>query len=171
MTRLKLTLTLILSVLLTMSATAYAWVPQNHGFEIYATNTHAWHINLGNVAVGALKTFNVTVECEEKSGEFRITYFLEIEGPKGLCNSYLKLWWLDTDGAAFTIGKGGQQTFSGKGTIKWNSQQSDFKAGHKNNVTLTFTFLTTAATGKYSAEMWVAFSQARSQDDGVRDSH
>jgi hypothetical protein len=159
MLRLKLTLTLILSVLLTVSATAYAWVPQNVGFEIYATNTHSWHISLGNVAVGSLKTFNVTVECEKKSGEFLVTYFLEIDGPKGLRNDYLKIWWLDTDGATFTIGKGGQQTFSGKGTITWNSQPSGFKAGHKNNVTLTFTFLTTAAIGNYEAEMWVAFTQ------------
>lgn len=159
MQRLKLTLALILLALLTVSATTYAWVPQNLGFEIYATNTRSWQISLGNVAVGALKTFNVTVECEEKSGEFLVTYFLEIDGPKGLCNDYLKLWWLDTDGAAFTIGKGGQQTFSGKGTITWNSQPSDFKAGHKNNVKLTFTFLTTAAIGKYDAKMWVSFTQ------------
>jgi hypothetical protein len=155
----KLAVSLILLSIVTPSVVACTFPFGNYGFLVYETRTQAWHINLGNVAVGALKTFNVTVECEEKSGEFLVTYFLEIDGPKGLCNDYLKLWWLDTDGAAFTIGKGGQQTFSGKGTITWNSQPSDFKAGHKNNVTLTFTFLTTAAIGKYSAKMWVAFTQ------------
>jgi hypothetical protein len=159
MPRLRLTLALILLTLFTVSAAAYAWVPQNLGFEIYATNTHAWHISLGNMAVGTLKTFNATVECEEKSGEFLVTYFLEIDGPKGLCSDYLKVWWQDTDGGAFTIGKGGQQTFSGSGTVRWNSEPSDFKAGHKNNVTLTLTFLTTAAIGKYEAKVWVSFTQ------------
>jgi hypothetical protein len=70
----------------------------------------------------------------------------------------LRLRWQDTDGLDFIIGKNGDQKFSGIGTIRWNSDfPIIFRAGHKNNVTLTLTFLTTAAIGNYVAKMWVTF--------------
>lgn len=158
----KLILAIALLISLAGSALAYAWSPNNHGFEIYVTNTHAWKIQLGKIEVGSLKTFNLTVECEEKTGGFLITYYLEIDGPRGLRNDYLKFSWKDTDGHSFTIGNGGQQAFSGMGELKWNSKPSDFKAGHKNNIMLTLTFLTTATIGKYQAKMWVAFKKSKS---------
>jgi hypothetical protein len=127
-------------------------------FEVYQTQTHAWHIELGKIAVGASRSFQVTVECTEKAGTFVIAYYLEISGPKTLNNDYLTLKWQDTDGAAFTIGRSGSQTFSGTGTLTWKSSQIPFAAGHKNNITLTLTFLTMAAIGKYSMNMWVAFT-------------
>jgi hypothetical protein len=139
---------------------AYVSASGSFGFEVYETHTHAWHINLDTVYVGIPKSFNVTVECKEEKGEFLITYHLEISGPQSLCNDYLRLRWQDTDGADFTIGKDGYQTFSGMGTISWNSSPpTAFTAGHKNNITLTLTFLTLDALGDYSAKMWVAFTE------------
>jgi len=67
----------------------------------------------------------------------------------------LKLKWHDTDGAGFIIGKNGDQPFSGTGTLTWNSQPVEFKVEHKNNITLTLTFLTLDALGDYNAKMWV----------------
>jgi len=71
----------------------------------------------------------------------------------------LRLRWRDTDGADFIIGKGCDQQFSGTGTLTWNSNSVDFEAGHKNNITLTLTFLTLKALGDYNAKMWVAFTK------------
>jgi hypothetical protein len=151
-----------LLTLVTVSAFAYASSSGFFGFEVYETCTHALSINLGNIVVGSLKTFKTTVECEKKTGVFLVTYFLSISGPRSLCNDYLRVGWLDTDGAAFTIGKGGSQMFSGTGTLGWNSAQTVFEAGHKNNIALTLTFLTTAAVGAYRMNMWVAFTPALS---------
>ena len=139
---------------------AYSLASGGLKFEVYETSTHTWHIDLGNIGVGSLKTFNVTVECMEETGKFFVTYYLEITGPATLCNDYLRLGWRDTDGAVFTIGKGGDQSFSGIGTLVWNSNvPTVFEAEHKNNISLTLTFLTTAAIGRYDAKMWVSFTQ------------
>ncbi|MGQ9642219.1 MAG: hypothetical protein ACUVUF_08940 [Candidatus Bathycorpusculaceae bacterium] len=161
MQRQKLAISLMLLSLVTLSVFAYSFGSGNFGFLVYETQTQAWEdIDLGTFYVGGQKSFNVTVECKEPSGEFLVTYFLEISGPETLCNDYLRLWWLDTDGANFTIGKDGDQSFSGTGTITWNSSSPIiFAAGHKNNVTLTLTFLTTAAIGQYNAKIWVAFTE------------
>jgi hypothetical protein len=70
------------------------------------------------------------------------------------------LKWSDSDGAHFTIGKDGDQSFSGIRTLTWNSNvPTVFAAEHKNNISLTLTFLTTAAIGSYNAKMWVAFAE------------
>lgn len=160
MSRSKLAIFLLLLTLVTASALTYAWSSGSLGFEIYETHTHAWHIDLGNVEVGSLKTFDVTVEYKEAAGEFLITYFIEITGPGTLCNNYLRLRWQDTDGADFTIGKDGDQRFSGTGKLTWNSSSPTvFETGHKNNITITLSFLTTAAIGKYNAKMWVTFTE------------
>jgi hypothetical protein len=149
---------LMMLSLVVLSIFAYAFASGNSGFEVYETRTRVWDLDLGTVYVGGLKSFNVTVECKEESGEFYVTYFLEISGPETLCNDYLRLSWRDTDGADFTIGKDGDQTFSDIGTITWNSSAPTvFEAGHKNNITLTLTFLTLDALGDYNAKMWVAF--------------
>jgi hypothetical protein len=151
---------LMMLSLVVLSIFAYAFASGNSGFEVYETRTRAWDIDLGTVYVGGPKSFNVTVECKQESGEFLVTYFLEITGPESLCNDYLRLRWRDTDDADFTIGKDGDQTFSGIGTITWNSSTPTvFEAGHKNNITLTLTFLTPAAIGNYNAKMWVAFTE------------
>jgi hypothetical protein len=156
----RLAISLILLSLVTLSVFAYTFASGNYGFLVYETHTQAWSIELGNIGVGIPKSFNITVECKESSGEFLVTYFLEISGPETLCDDYLRLWWLDTDGANFAIGKDGDQSFSGTGTITWNSSSPIiFAAGHKNNVTLTLTFLTTAAIGQYNAKIWVAFTE------------
>lgn len=160
MSRSKLAIFLSLFTLVTASALAYAGSSGSFGFEVYETHTHAWHMGLGNIGVGSLKTFNVTVECTEETGKFFAAYYLEITGPASLCNDYLRLRWQDTDGAVFTIGKDGDQSFSGVGTLAWNSNvPTVFEAEHKNNISLTLTFLTTAAIGSYNAKMWVAFTQ------------
>ena len=156
----RLAISLILLSLVTLSVFAYTFASGNYGFLVYETHTQAWSIELGNIGVGIPKSFNITVECKESSGEFLATYFLEISGPETLCDDYLRLWWLDTDEANFAIGKDGYQSFSGTGTITWNSSSPIiFAAGHKNNVTLTLTFLTTAAIGQYNAKIWVAFTE------------
>jgi len=155
----KLAVCLLLLSLVTFGIFAYVSASGSFGFEVYETYTRAWHINLDTVYVGIPKSFNVTVECKEEKGEFLITYHLEISGPQSLCNNYLRLRWQDTDGADFTIGKDGDQQFSGTGTLTWNSQPVEFKAEHKNNITLTLTFLTLDALGDYNAKMWVAFTE------------
>ena len=155
----KLAVCLLLLGLVTFGIFAYVSASGSFGFEVYETHTRAWHINLDTVYVGIPKSFNVTVECKEEKGEFLITYHLEISGPESLCNNYLRLRWQDTDDADFTIGKDGHQQFSGTGTLTWNSQPVDFKAGHKNNITLTLIFLTLDALGDYNAKMWVAFTE------------
>jgi hypothetical protein len=156
----KITDGLILLSLVVLSIFAYAFASGNSGFEVYETRTRAWDIDLGTVYVGGPKSFNVTVECMEETGKFIVTYYLEITGSASLCNDYLRLRWQDTDGADFTIGKDGDQTFSGVGTISWNSSPPTvFMAGHKNNITLTLTFLATAAIGNYNAKMWVVFTE------------
>jgi len=160
MNKQKMASGLVMLSLVVLSIFAYAFASRNSGFEVYETRTRFWHIDLGTVYVGGQKSFNVTVECKQESGEFLVTYFLEITGPESLCNDYLRLRWRDTDDADFTIGKDGDQTFSGIGTITWNSSTPTvFEAGHKNNITLTLTFLTPAAIGNYNAEMWVAFTE------------
>jgi len=156
----KMAISLILLGLVTFSVFAYAFASGNFGFLVYETQTQAWDIDLGNIGVGIPKSFNITIECKEPSGEFLVIYFLEISGPETLCNDYLRLRWQDTDGADFTIGMDGDQRFSGGGTITWNSSRPTvFAAGHKNNITLTLTFLTTAAIGQYNAKIWVAFTE------------
>jgi hypothetical protein len=155
----KLAVCLMLLGLVTFSIFAYVSASGSFGFEVYETYTRAWHINLDTVYVGIPKSFNVTVECKEEKGEFLITYHLEISGPESLCNDYLRLRWQDTNGAEFIIGKDGNQQFSGTGTLTWNSQPVEFKAEHKNNITLTLTFLTLDALGDYNAKMWVAFTE------------
>lgn len=142
-----------------LSIFAYSFASGNFGFEVYETHTKVWNIDLGTVYVGIPKSFNVTVECKEDKGEFLITYHLEISGPQSLCNDYLRLRWWDTDGADFIIGKDGHQQFSGTGTLTWKGNSVDFEAGHKNNITLTLTFLTLDALGDYNAKMWVAFTE------------
>ena len=154
----KLIVCLLLLGLVTFSIFAYVSASGSFGFEVYETHTHAWDIDLDTVYVGIPKSFNVTVECKEEKSDFLITYHLEISGPQSLCNDYLRLRWRDTDGADFIIGKDGQP-FSGTGTLTWNSPPTDFEAGHKNNITLTLTFLTLDALGDYNAKMWVAFTK------------
>jgi hypothetical protein len=150
---------LLLGTILSVSFT-YSFASGGLKFEVYETNTRTWHIDLGNIGVGSLKTFNVTVECMEETGKSFAAYYLEITGPASLCNDYLRLRWQDTDGAVFTIGKDGDQSFSGIGTLTWNSNiPTVFEAEHKNNISLTLTFLTTAAIGSYNAKMWVAFTE------------
>jgi len=150
---------ILLGTLLSVSF-AYSLASGGLTFEVYETNTRTWYIDLGNIGVGSLKTFNVTVECMEEAGKFSATYYLEITGPASLCNNYLRLRWQDTEGAVFTIGKDGDQRFSGIGTLTWNSNAPTvFDAGHKNNISLTLTFLTTSAIGSYNAKMWVAFTE------------
>jgi len=155
----KLAISLILLSLIMLSIFAYSFASGNFGFEVYETHTKVWNIDLGTVYVGIPKSFNVTVECKEETGEFLITYHLEISGPQSLCNDYLRLRWWDTDGADFIIGKDGHQQFSGTGTLTWKGNSVDFEAGHKNNITLTLTFLTLDALGDYNAKMWVAFTE------------
>ena len=150
---------LLLGTILSASF-AYSFASGGLKFKVYETNTRTWHIDLGNIGVGSLKTFNVTVECMEETGKFFAAYYLEITGPASLRNDYLRLRWQDTDGAVFTIGKDGGQSFSGIGTLTWNSNiPKVFEAEHKNNISLTLTFLTTAAIGSYNAKMWVAFTE------------
>ncbi|MGB9694156.1 MAG: hypothetical protein ACPLYF_04870 [Fervidobacterium sp.] len=159
----KQAISLMLLSLVTLSViayTAYTFASANYGFLVYETHTQAWRIDLGNIAVGIPKSFDVTIECKEETGEFLVTYYLEITGPDTLRSDYLRIRWQDTDGLNFTIGKDGDQTFSGIGTIRWNSSfPVIFEAGHKNNVTLTLTFLKTAAIGNYNAKMWVTFTE------------
>jgi len=155
----KLAVCLLLLGLVTFSVFAYVSASGSFSFEVYESYTGAWDIDLDTVYVGIPKSFNVTVECKEETGEFLITYHLEISGPESLCNDYLRLRWRDTDGADFIIGKGCDQQFSGTGTLTWNSNSVDFEAGHKNNITLTLTFLTLKALGDYNAKMWVAFTK------------
>jgi len=155
----KLIVCLFLLGLVTFGVFAYVSASGSFSFEVYEPYTGAWHIDLDTVYVGIPKSFNVTVECKEETGDFLITYHLEISGPESLCNDYLKLQWRDTDEADFTIGKDGDQQFSGTGTLMWNSNSVDFEAGHKNNITLTLTFLTLDALGDYNAKMWVAFTE------------
>lgn len=155
----KLAVCLLLLSLVTFGIFAYVSASGSFGFEVYETHTRAWHIDLDTVYVGIPKSFNVTVECKEETGEFLITYHLEISGPESLYKDYLRLRWCDTDEADFIIGKDGDQQFSGTGTLTWNSNSVDFEAGHKNNITLTLTFLTLDALGDYNAKMWVAFTQ------------
>ena len=160
MLRSKMMASILLLALSSASVLAYAWSSGSLGFEVYESHTYAWHISLGNIGVGTPKSFNITVGCKESAGEFLATYFLEITGPESLCNDYLRLRWRDTDSADFTIGKDGDQTFSGTGTISWNSSAPTvFTAGHKNNITLTLTFLTLDALGDYNAKIWVAFTK------------
>jgi hypothetical protein len=154
----KLAVCLLLLSLVTFGIFAYVSASGSFGFEVYETHTRAWHIDLDTVYVGIPKSFNVTVECKKEKGEFLITYHLEISGPESLCNDYLRLGWRDTDGADFIIGKEGEQ-FSGTGTLTWNSSPVEFKAEHKNNITLTLIFLTLDALGDYNAKMWVAFTE------------
>jgi hypothetical protein len=155
----KLAISLVLLSVVAPSVFACTFSYGNHGFLVYETRTQAWHINLDTVYVGIPKSFNVTVECKEKTDEFLVTYYLEITGPASLCNDYLRLRWWDTDGADFIIGKDGHQQFSGTGTLTWKGNSVDFEAGHKNNITLTLTFLTLDALGDYNAKMWVAFTE------------
>jgi len=155
----KLAVCLLLLGLVTFGIFAYVSASGGFGFEVYETHTHAWDIDLDMVYVGIPKSFNVTVECKEETGDFLITYYLEMSGPESLCNDYLRLRWRDTDSADFIMGKDGDQQFSGTGILTWNSQPADFKAGHKNNITLTLTFLTLDALGDYNAKMWVAFTE------------
>ena len=155
----KLIICLMMLGLVTFSIFAYVSASGSFGFEVYETHTHAWHISLDTVYVGIPKSFNVTVECTKKKGDFLITYHLEMSGPESLCNDYLRLRWQDTDKVDFIIGKDGDQQFSGTGTLTWNSQPVDYNAGHKNNITLTLTFLTLDALGDYNAKMWVAFTK------------
>jgi len=156
----KLAVSLTLLSAVALSVFAYTFASGNYGFLVYESHTQAWHIDLGDVAVGKSKSFNVTVESKEETGEFLVTYYLEISGPESLCNDYLRLRWQDTDGSDFTIGKDGDQRFSGMETISWNSNTATvFTAGHKNNITLTLTFLTTPAIGNYNAKMWVIFTE------------
>jgi len=155
----KLAISLVLLSVVAPSVFACTFSYGNHGFLVYETRTQAWHIDLDTVYVGTPKSFNVTVECKEKTDEFLVTYYLEITGPASLCNDYLRLRWRDTDGADFIIGKDGHQQFSGTGTLTWKGNSVDFEAGHKNNITLTLTFLTLDALGDYNAKMWVAFTQ------------
>jgi len=159
---LKRAICYLLIVLALSAFVSYSYACGTLIFEIYQTGTHAWCIELGNIAVGVSRSFQVTVECEKPTGTFLVIYYMKITGPKTLNNNYLTLKWQDSDGAAFTIGKGGSQTFSGTGTLNWNSAQTVFKAGHENNITLTLTFLTLAATGKYNMNMWVSFTSALS---------
>jgi hypothetical protein len=154
----KLIISLMMLSSVLLSVVAYTFASGNFGFLVYETHTQAWQIDLGGIAVGVPKSCGVTIECKEESGEFLVTYYLEISGPDSFCNDYLRLRWQDTDGLDFIIGKNGNQRFSGIGTIRWNSDfPIIFRAGHKNNVTLTLTFLTTAAIGNYVAKMWVTF--------------
>lgn len=157
----KLAISIILISLATLSVLAYTFASGNFGFLIYETQTQAWeNIDLGTFYAGGRKSFNITVECKESSGEFLVTYFLEISGPETLCNDFLRLGWRDTDGADFTVGKDDDQHFAGIGTLTWNgSSPTVFEAGHKNNITLTLTFLTLDALGDYNAKMWVAFTE------------
>jgi hypothetical protein len=151
---------LMMLSLVVLSIFAYAFASGNSGFEVYETRTRAWDIDLGTVYVGGPKSFNVTVECMEETGKFIVTYYLKITGSASLCNDYLRLRWQDTDSAVFTIGKDGDQRFSGIGTLTWNSNAPTvFEAEHKNNISLTLTFLTTSAIGSYNAKMWVAFTE------------
>ena len=140
------------------SAFACAVAPGGFGFLIFHSETGSWNIDLGVTYFEETRSFNVTVESQEKSGLLAGVYHLVIKGPVGFCNDHLTLKWSDSDGAHFLIGRGGDQVFQGSGTLNWNSVPVNFKAGHKNKITLTLTFLTTAAIGKYDAKMWVAFT-------------
>jgi hypothetical protein len=133
--------------------------PGGFGFLIFHSETGSWNIDLGVTCFEEPRSFNVTVESQDKSGLLAGVYHLVIKGPVGFCNDHLTLKWSDSDGAHFLIGRGGDQVFQGSGTLNWNSVPVNFKAGHKNKITLTLTFLTTAAIGKYDAKMWVAFTQ------------
>lgn len=156
----KVTICLLLLSIVIFSVFAYAFACGSFGFEVYETHTHAWNIELGTIYVGIPKSFNITVECKESFGKFHVNYFLEIFGPESLCNDYLRLLWRDTNGADFTIGKDGNEHFTGTGIILWNgSSPTVFEAGNKNNITLTFIFLTTHAIGEYNAKFWVAFTE------------
>lgn len=155
----KVAINVILPILVASNILAYTFAFVNYGFIVYETHTQAWQIDLGNIAVGIPKSFNVTVECKEVEGTFIVTYFFEISGPETLCNDYLRVKWLDTDGADFTIGRDGDQHFMGVGTITWNgSSPTVFRPAHKNNITLTLIFLTSAAVGNYKAKFWVTYT-------------
>jgi hypothetical protein len=156
MSKLRIALT-ALCIVATIGS-AFACAVTSGVFLVYQSNTGAWNINMGVSYFEEPKSYNVTVESKDSTGTFSVVYFLTVNGPKGLRNDDLSLHWVDTDGATFIIGKGGSQTFSGTGTLSWNSAQTVFKAGHKNNITLTLTFHPTAAVGGYKMNMWVLFT-------------
>jgi hypothetical protein len=142
------------------SAFACAVTSGGFGFLIFHSETGSWNIDLGVTYFEEPRSFNVTVESQDKSGPLAGVYHLVIKGPVGFCNDHLTLKWSDSDGAHFLIGKDGDQSFSGIGTLTWNSNvPTVFEAEHKNNISLTLTFLTTAALGSYNAKMWVAFTE------------
>lgn len=157
--KLRIVLTALCVAATIGSVFACTVTPSCFRFLVYQSDTGAWNINMGVSHFEEPKSFNVTVESKDGAGTFSVVYFLSVNGPKGIRNDDLNLYWVDTDGAAFMIGKGGSQTFSGTGTLSWNTAQTVFGAGHKNNVTLTLTFLTTAAIGEYNAKMWVSFTE------------
>jgi hypothetical protein len=142
------------------SAFAYTVTSGGFGFLIFHSETGSWNIDLGVTYFEEPRSFNVTVESQDKSGLLAGVYHLVIKGPVGFCNDHLTLKWSDSDGAHFLIGKDGDQSFSGIGTLTWNSNvPTVFEAEHRNNISLTLTFLTTAAIGSYNAKMWVAFTE------------
>ncbi len=156
MSKLRIALT-ALCIVATIGS-AFACAVTSGSFLVYQSNTGAWNINMGVSYFEAPKSYNVTVESKDSTGTFAVVYFLTVNGPKGISNNDLSLQWVDADGATFIIGKGGSQTFLGTGTLSWNSAQTVFKAGHKNNITLTLTFHPTAAVGAYKMNMWVDFT-------------
>ncbi|MGD0978094.1 MAG: PKD domain-containing protein [Candidatus Bathyarchaeia archaeon] len=158
----KLRIAVIALCLVATIGSAFALAVTAGGFRflVYQSDTGSWNINLGASYFEEPKSFKVTVESKDSTGTFAVVYFLTVNGPKGLSNDDLSLYWVDTDGASFTIGKGGSQTFSGTGTLSWNGVQTVFEAGHKNNITLTLTFHPTAPVGAYEMNMWAAFTPA-----------
>lgn len=159
----KLRIVLAALCIVATIGSAFACVtPNGFRFLIYQSGTGAWNINMGVSYFEEPKSYNVTVESKDGTGMFSVVYFLSVHGPKGISNNDLSLNWIDTDGAAFTIGKGGSQTFSGTGTLSWNSAQTAFEAEHKNKITLTLTFHPTAAVGSYQMSMWATFTPALS---------
>jgi hypothetical protein len=156
--KIKLRIALTSLCLVATIGSAFACTVTSGRFIVFQSDTGAWNINMGVSHFEEPKSYNVTVECKDGTGTFSVVYFLSVNGPKGIRNDDLSVYWVDTNGAAFIIGKSGSQTFSGTGKLCWNSAQTLFKAGHKNNVTLTFVFHPTAAVGVYKTTMWVAFT-------------
>jgi hypothetical protein len=138
---------------------AFACTVPSGGFRflVFQSESGAGNIDLGTTYLEEPKTFKVTVENKDADGTFKVVYYLAISGSKSFSSNDLILKWRDTDGSSFNIGKCGDQTFSGTGTLGWNSAPTCFQARHKNTVTLTITFLHTAPNGHYSGKMWVEF--------------
>ena len=99
MSKLRIAVTALCLVATIGSAFACAVTSGGASFLVYQSDTGAWNINLGVSYFEEPKSLKVTVESKDSTGTFSVVYFLTVNGPKGLRNDDLSLYWVDTDGA------------------------------------------------------------------------